>query len=315
MQRVLTGLQPSGKLHIGNYFGSIKQMLDLQNEENDLIVFIANYHALTTTKDKDLLKKNTIECFKDLIALGIDPNKTTLFIQSDVPEVLELNLILNNLTPLSYLERCHAFKDKVNKGIGVNNGLFSYPVLMAADILLYNADIIPIGKDQIQHVELTKDIAIKFNETYGKKSLKLPEFKIEENGSLIRGIDKQKMSKSYNNTIPIFGDRKEISKIVTSSAGINDIKPLDCVIYELAKLFMDDVRFAELEYFYKVPGFGYGDFKRLLKESINQYFKEATEKRNSITNIQIEEFRELGKEKAKLIAKENLSIIKDKVGL
>ena len=191
MKRILTGLQPSGKFHLGNYFGSIKQILDLQNTNNDLLIFVANYHALTTLKDKDLLKNNTIECFKDLIALGINPNKTTLFVQSDVPEVLELNLILNNLTPLSYLERCHAFKDKLNKGISVNNGLFSYPILMAADILLYNADIVPIGKDQIQHVELTKDIAIKFNETYGKKSLNLPEFNIEENVSLNRGIDKQ----------------------------------------------------------------------------------------------------------------------------
>jgi len=192
--RVLTGIQPSGALHIGNYFGAIKQMVDLQ-EKSDLFIFIANYHALTSLKDGEALKNNTLDAAINFIALGIDPHKTTFWAQSDVKEVLELYWILSGYTPMGLLERAHSYKDKVAKGIGANHSLFSYPVLMAADILLFDSNIIPVGKDQIQHVEITRDIALKFNNDCGD-ILTIPEFKVDEEVSTVPGLDGAKMSKS-----------------------------------------------------------------------------------------------------------------------
>ena len=238
--RVLTGIQPSGALHIGNYFGAIKQMIDLQ-EKSDLFIFIANYHALTSLKDGEALKNNTLDAAINFLSLGIDHTKVTFWTQSDVKEVLELYWVLSGYTPMGLLERAHSYKDKVAKGIAANHSLFSYPVLMAADILLYDSEVIPVGKDQIQHVEITRDIAIKFNNDFGD-IFKIPEFKVDENVATVPGLDGAKMSKSYGNTIDIFCTEKELkkatSRIVTDSTPMEEPKDYTtCNIFALAKLF------------------------------------------------------------------------------
>lgn len=320
MKRILTGLQPSGILHIGNYFGAIKPILDLQKEEdNELFLFIANYHALTTIKDPVLLKKYTFEMFKDLLALGINPNKTTFFVQSSVPEVLELNLLLSNIASLGLLERSHAYKDKINNGIKVNHGLFSYPILMASDILLYDADIVPVGKDQIQHIEIAKDLATSFNQTYGKGILKTPSFLVNENVSVIPGIDGRKMSKSYSNTISIFNNKeilKQIKKITTDSTPIEEIKDFNnCIIYQLASLFLNEIELNELEKLYLTPGYGYGHFKQYLNDIILKYFKEASILRDNISDEEVNTYILNGGLKAREIASEKIKILKTKVGI
>jgi tryptophanyl-tRNA synthetase len=243
MKRVLTGIQPSGALHIGNYFGAIKQMVDLQ-DTSDLFIFIPNYHALTSLKDGQTLKANTIDAAINFMALGIDPSKSTFYVQSDVKEVLELYWILSAYTPMGLLERAHGYKDKVAKGIAPNHALFSYPVLMAADILLYDADTIPVGKDQIQHVEITRDIAIKFNNDH-RNIFTIPDFKVEENVATVPGTDGAKMSKSYGNTIDIFCEEKKlkktVGKVVTDSTPLEEPKDFStCNVYALCKLFLDE---------------------------------------------------------------------------
>jgi tryptophanyl-tRNA synthetase len=321
MKKILTGLQPSGSLHIGNYFGAIKPILDLQKEENELFLFIANYHSLTTIKDQKTLKENTFNACLDLLSLGLDPEKITFFIQSDVKEVLELNLILSNLIQLGHLERAHGYKDKVSKGIKPNLGLFSYPVLMSADILLYDIDIVPVGKDQIQHVEIARDIAVMFNEAYGKY-FKLPEFKVSESVSIIKGTDGQKMSKSYKNTVPIFGSKKDIKKsvnsIITDSKNIEDVKDYSkCTIYNLCELFMNDNELNNLKDRYNTPGEGYGHFKITLLEKINDYFQEASIYRENLLKEpkKVYEVMNYGKEKASSIAKRRIEEIRNLVGL
>ena len=214
MKRSLSGIQPSGVLHIGNYFGAIKQFVELQDEYEGFY-FLANYHALTSSPKGEDLKNNTINVILDYLALGLDPEKSTLFLQSDVPEHTELSWILSNVTPMGLLERAHSYKDKTAKGIKPNVGLFTYPVLMASDILIYSPDIVPVGKDQKQHVEITRDIAIKFNETYGKEVFKLPKEKIVENVATVPGTDGDKMSKSYGNVINMFGSKKQLKKQIT----------------------------------------------------------------------------------------------------
>ncbi|HIP02505.1 MAG TPA: tryptophan--tRNA ligase, partial [Campylobacterales bacterium] len=248
--RVFTGIQPSGTLHIANYFGSIKQMVGLQ-EENELFMFIADYHALTSLKDPKALRENTMDVAISYLSLGIDPSKTTMWVQSDVKEVLELYWILSAYTPMGLLERAHSYKDKVAKGILANHALFSYPVLMAADILLYDAQIVPVGKDQIQHVEITRDIAIKFNNDHGE-IFTLPEFKVDESVASVPGIDGAKMSKSYGNTIDIFMTekalKKQIGKIVTESVAMEEAKEYkDCNVFALSTLFMDDNELEDLK--------------------------------------------------------------------
>ncbi|MDR2100391.1 MAG: tryptophan--tRNA ligase, partial [Campylobacteraceae bacterium] len=259
--RTLTGIQPSGALHLGNYFGAIKQMLDLQ-QNDELFLFIPNLHALTTLKDANTLRTNTIEAAATLLSLGIDPDKTIFWVQSDVKEVLELYWILSAYTPIGLLERAHGYKDKVAKGILPNHALFSYPVLMAADILLYSANRVPVGKDQIQHVEITRDIALKFNNEHGD-IFTIPEAKIEENVALVPGLDGAKMSKSYKNTIDIFLSEKElqsrVGKIVTDSTPVEEPKdPYTCNVFALAKLFLDKKAQDELAVRYKKGGEGHG---------------------------------------------------------
>ncbi len=318
--RVLTGIQSSGTLHIGNYFGAIKQMIELQ-DSSDLFIFIANYHSLTSLKDADAVKKNTIDAAITYLSLGLDPNKVTMWVQSDVKEVLELYWILSAYTPMGLLERAHSYKDKVAKGIGANHALFSYPVLMAADILLYDANIIPVGKDQIQHVEITRDIAGKFNNEHGEV-FTLPEFKIDENVATVPGTDGAKMSKSYGNTIDIFCTKKQlkkqVGKIVTQAVGLEEPKEWkNCNVYNLCKLFLDEDGQKELQQRYERGGEGHGHFKMYLADLITEEFKEASEKKSYYENHidEVKEILEYGAEKARKIASQKMKIIREKVGI
>jgi tryptophanyl-tRNA synthetase len=318
--RVLTAIQPSGAIHIGNYFGAIKPMLELQ-ESNELFLFIANYHALTSGTDAEVLKENSIDAAITFLSLGIDPNKTTFWTQSHVKEVLELYWILSSYTPMGLLERAHSYKDKVAKGISANHALFSYPVLMAADILLYDAQIVPVGKDQIQHVEITRDIAQKFNNDHGD-IFTLPKFKVDENLATVPGIDGAKMSKSYKNTIDLFQSekklKKQVGKIVSDSTPIEEPKEYEnCNIFALCKLFLDDNGIEELKARYKRGGEGHGHFKMYLKDIMIEHFAKASEKRAYYMDNKkdVQEILEEGAKKAKLIASEKIKIIRDAVGI
>ena len=318
--RVITGIQPSGTLHIGNYFGAIRQMLDFQ-DKSDLFIFIADYHALTSLKDAQALRQNTIDAAITYLSLGIDPEKSTLWVQSDVKEVLELYWILSGYTPMGLLERAHSYKDKVAKGIAANHALFSYPVLMAADILLYDAEIVPVGKDQIQHVEITRDIAIKFNNDKGEL-FTLPQFKTDEDIQTIPGTDGAKMSKSYGNTIDLFTTEKQLKKqtgkIVTESVPMEAPKEyINCNVYNLCKLFLDEAGQQELQERYKRGGEGHGHFKIYLKELIWDHFAQAREKRAYYLEHTDEVLQILdeGAKKASAIAKEKMRIVRDAVGI
>jgi tryptophanyl-tRNA synthetase len=318
--RVLTGIQSSGTLHLGNYFGAIKQMIELQSS-SELFLFIANYHSLTSLKDAKALQYNTIDTAITYLSLGIDPNKVTIWVQSDVKEVLELYWILSTYTPMGLLDRAHSYKDKVAKGISANHALFSYPVLMAADILLYDTQIVPVGKDQIQHIEITRDIATKFNNDHGD-IFTIPEFKIDSSLSNILGTDGAKMSKSYNNTIDIFGSKKQlkkqIGKIVTDSSAIDEPKEYEgCNVYNLCKLFLDSDGQLELQDRYKRGKEGHGHFKLYLNELITEYFKDANEKREYYLKNRDEvlDILNSGAEKAKLIAQSKIKKIRGVVGL
>ena len=280
--RVLTGVQPSGDLHIGNYFGSIKQMLDIQ-KTSETFTFIANYHAMSSGNGGERLSKLTMQTATDFLALGIDPYKSTFWVQSDVKEVLELYWVLSAFTPMGLLERAHSYKDKVAKGISANHSLFSYPVLMAADILLFSPDIVPVGKDQIQHVEIARDIAIRFNNEYGD-IFKIPEFKIEENIATVPGTDGQKMSKSYGNCVNVFGEEKfqlkSIKKIVTENVAVEEPKEYaNCNVYNIAKLFLDGSDLIALQNRYISGGEGHGHFKAYLAQIMWEYFRPYREKR------------------------------------
>ncbi|MBN2768930.1 MAG: tryptophan--tRNA ligase [Campylobacterales bacterium] len=318
--RVLTGIQASGKLHLGNYFGAMKQMIELQ-ESNELFTFIANYHSLTSSKDPALLKQYTQEAAIDYLSLGIDPKKTTFWVQSDVPEVLELYWILSKYTPMGLLERAHSYKDKVAKGISPNHALFSYPVLMAADILLYDSELVPVGKDQIQHIEITRDIAIKFNNEHGE-IFTLPEYKVDDAIATIPGLDGEKMSKSYGNTIDIFMEEKalqnRVNKIVTSSTPLGEpLKFEGCNLYAITSLFLNNENKKELQARYKSGKEGYGHLKKYLKELIWDEFEVARAKREHYLAHpqEVEAILQEGAAKVRIIAKEKLKVIKDAVGL
>ena len=318
--RVLTGIQASGKLHIGNYFGAMKPMVELQ-EENELFTFIANYHSLTTSKDATTLKQFTIDAAVDYLSIGIDPNKTTFWVQSHVPEVLELYWILSKFTPMGLLERAHSYKDKVAKGISANHALFSYPVLMAADILMLDTEIVPVGKDQIQHLEMTRDIATKFNNEYGEIFV-LPEHKVADDVATIPGIDGQKMSKSYDNAIDMFMDEKPLqkrcNKIISSSTPLGE--PLeweDDNIFALASLFLDNREKLELQVRYQSGKEGYGHFKKYLKELIWEELGEAREKREYYLSHmdEVNDILAMGAKKASTIANAKMSKVREAIGL
>ncbi|PIE74308.1 MAG: tryptophan--tRNA ligase [Deltaproteobacteria bacterium] len=319
MKRFLTGIQPSGRLHIGNYFGAIKQMLDLQ-ESTAPFIFIANYHALTSLKDPNRLKDLSLNAAIDFLSLGIDAQKSTFWLQSDVKEVLELYWILSQFTPMGLLERAHSFKDKTAKGLSATHGLFSYPVLMAADILLFNAQIVPVGKDQIQHVEIARDIAQKFNNSLGD-ILVLPEFQVQD-AKLIVGTDGAKMSKSYGNTIDIFASNQELEKsckkITTDSTPMNEPKdPYTCNIYAIAKLFLNESDLATLRDRYASAQEGYGHFKLYLKDVIWDYFAPFRQKREYYASHthEVEEILALGAKKARDAIANSYTQIQDAMGL
>ncbi len=319
--RILSGIQPSGTLHIGNYFGAIKRIIESQ-DNGDLFAFIASYHALTSVKDKELLEKNSFEAAVNFLALGIDPEKSTFWLQHHVKEVLELYWILSNHTSMGLLERAHSYKDKTSKGIQANHGLFSYPVLMAADILLFDSNIVPVGKDQIQHVEMTRDIANSFNHAYKKEIFTLPTAKVEENVATVPGTDGAKMSKSYGNTIDMFGTKKRVKKqvmsIVTDSKELDEPKQWEnCNIYKLCELFMNENELKDLQIRYATPGEGYGHFKLSLLEKINEHFAPYEEKRIHLLENpkEVHEILAFGANKASKIASEKMKEIRSLVGL
>jgi tryptophanyl-tRNA synthetase len=280
--RVLSGIQPTGRFHWGNYFGAIRQYIELQ-QEDESYYFIANLHALTTVRERKVLLEYTLDAAIDLLALGLDPQRAILFIQSDVPEVSELCWLLMTGTPIGLLERCHAFKEKKARGLSADAGLFTYPVLMAADILAYDANIVPVGEDQVQHIEVARDIAGSFNHQYGETFV-LPEAKVLSSAARVPGTDGQKMSKGYNNTIEIFSDlkyqRKQIMRIPTDSRPMDEPKdPETDYLYQLYCLFANDTQRAEMAALYRRGGFGYGEIKTILADAAESYFAEARARR------------------------------------
>jgi tryptophanyl-tRNA synthetase len=283
--RVLSGIQPSGALHIGNYLGAIRQYVALQ-EGNEAFYFVANYHALTSVRDADRLRGYVDDVLIDLLSLGLDPAKATLFVQSDVPETVELAWLLTAVTPMGWLEKCVSYKDKVQQGLPAEHGLFAYPVLQAADILLYDADVVPVGQDQKQHLEITRDIAERFNNVYGE-TFKLPEALILDAVAVVPGLDNRKMSKSYGNTIEIFDDpatvRKKCKKLVTDSRRPEDpgdpAKLHEFAVFALFKLFAPPERWDDVSERYLKGGLGYGEIKNELAELIIARFAEARERR------------------------------------
>ncbi len=319
-KRILSGIQPSGMLHIGNYFGAMKQYLELQ-EENESFIFIANYHAMTTIKDKESLKKNTLNVAIHYLAIGLDPDKVCLFKQSDIPEVCELTWILSTITPMGLLERCHSYKDKIAKGVPPDHGLFAYPVLMASDILIYKSDIVPVGKDQKQHVEIARDIAIKFNNQYGD-ILKIPEVRIKESTAVVPGTDGEKMSKSYNNYISIFEEEKkvksQIMSIVTDSTPLESPKnPDKCNVFLIYKLFANKEEIDIMKDKYLKGNYGYGDAKKELLSKFLEYFGEARKKYNDLEkNLDyVQSVLKKGAEKAREEATKTIKEVREAVGL
>jgi len=318
-KRILSGVQPSGLLHIGNYFGMIKRMIHFQ-ESSDLFCFIANYHSLTSLSNKEELEKNTFTSFCDILALGLDPSKSTVWVQSHVSEVTELAWILSNFTSVGMMERSTSYKDKINKGLKPNMGLFSYPILMASDILLFHSDIVPVGKDQKQHLEMTRDIAIKFNNAFGDV-LTVPDIDIDENTDIVTGIDDQKMSKSYNNTIPIFGDEKyikdQVMNIITDSAGLNEPKDINTPLFKIYSLFLDQNKVEELKERYNTPGLKYMDVKNELFNCIMEYFSDQRARRDEYFNNpdSVYDLMKLGQEKAKSVAAETIEDVKKSIGM
>lgn len=282
--RFLTGLQPSGQLHIGNYFGAIKPAVELQ-EKGEAFYFIANYHAMTTMENAEKLRDNTLGLAVDLLACGLDPQKAVFFAQSAVPEVNELAWILSTVCPMGLLERCHSYKDKMAHGFAATHALFAYPALMAADILLYDSDAVPVGKDQKQHLEVTRDLAGKINETFGAELFKLPEPLISEVTAVVPGLDGQKMSKSYGNTLPIFGEEKAMRKLINKKV-VTDATPLEApkptensIILALYKLFATPEQLQAMVDAHHAGGVGYGQFKKDLFEAYWEYFRTARERR------------------------------------
>ncbi|QHI70909.1 tryptophan--tRNA ligase [Tichowtungia aerotolerans] len=318
--RILSGIQPSGKLHIGNYFGMMKPALELQ-EQGEAFLFIADYHALTTVHDASALRQQVRDVALDFLAAGLDPEKTAFYRQSDVPEVQELSWLLSIITPMGLLERCHSYKDKLAKGFAASHGLFAYPVLMSADILIVQSNLVPVGRDQKQHLEVARDLAIKFNNQF-EEVFTIPEPSIRDSVAVVPGVDGQKMSKSYDNTLEIFGDpkalKKRVMKIVTDSKELEDPKDPDtCNVFALYKLFASDEELADLAGRYRAGNFGYGTAKKELLAKINEHFAPMREKRAELENNldYVEEVLSRGAEKARAEAQKTLSAARRAVGL
>jgi tryptophanyl-tRNA synthetase len=281
--RILSGIQPSGRLHVGNYFGAIRQHLQFQEKGHECFYFIANYHALTSVSDKEQLQAATLHVATAYLALGLDPQRSTFFVQSDVPEVTELCWVLNCVCPVSLMEKATSYKDKISRGLTASMGLFDYPVLQAADILIYDSNLVPVGQDQKQHIEITRDLSVKFNQAYGAESLVLPEPHIVPEVAVVPGIDGQKMSKSYDNTIELFAAPKATEKrcmqIVTDSTPLEAPKDPDkCNVFALLKLVASSEELAEIAGKYRAGGYGYGHAKKRLAELLNHLFAPAREK-------------------------------------
>lgn len=318
--RVLSGIQPSGELHIGNYFGMMKPMIEYQ-DRSELFCFIVNYHAMTSVTEAERLSSGTLRAALDFLSLGLDPEKAIFWVQSDVPEVTELTWILNNVTPVGLLLRSHSYKDKVEQGIAPNHGLLTYPVLMAADILLYQTDRVPVGKDQQQHLEITRDIAIRFNNLYGETFV-LPEAEINQKVPTVVGVDGRKMSKSYDNTIEIFCEekalRQKIARIVTDATPVADPKDPDkCNLYATISLFMNEQEKADLAARYRRGGLKYSDVKKELFERMMEYFKEARNRRMELVRDPetIRAILRKGAEKAKNKALPTIELVRKRTGI
>ncbi len=318
--RILSGIQPSGKVHLGNYFGMMRPALELQ-KTGDAFLFIADYHALTTVNDPNVLRAAVQEVAVDYLACGLDTQRTLFYRQSDVPEVQELTWLLSNVTPMGLLERCHSYKDKTAKGFAASHGLFAYPVLMAADILIMQSNVVPVGRDQKQHVEVTRDIAIKFNNQYGE-IFTIPEPYIRDEVAVVPGLDGQKMSKSYNNTIEIFGDpkamRKKIMSIVTDSKTVEEPKdPETCNVFALYKLFASEEQRHDMEERYRKGGMGYGQAKKELAELCDACFAPLRQKREELMKdpALVQGVLKASAEKARAVARETLARARRAVGL
>lgn len=284
--RILTGLQPSGKLHVGNYFGAMQPAVQLQ-EKGEAFYFIADYHAMTSSQDPAALRENVRELAVDFLACGLDPARAVFFRQSAVPEVNELAWILSTLCPMGLLQKCHSYKDKVANGISPNHALFAYPVLMAADILLYDSNQVPVGKDQKQHLEVTRDLAVKLNETYGDGTAVIPEPIIRDDTAVVLGVDGRKMSKSYGNTLPIFGEEKPLKKLImriqTDSTPVEEPKPVEnSTILALYKLFASESDYQTMVADHQRGGIGYGDFKKRLADAYWDFFTDMRQRRAEI---------------------------------
>ena len=319
--RILSGIQPSGRLHIGNYFGMMEQSIQLQNE-GEAYYFIANYHSLTTIHDAAKLREFSHELAVDFLACGLDPDKATFFRQSDVPEVTELTWILSTVTPMGLLERCHSFKDKEARGMETSHGLFAYPVLMAADILLYDSDIVPVGRDQKQHLEVTRDIAQKVNHRYGEGVLKIPDPRIKEATAAVPGLDGEKMSKSYGNTIGIFENekplRKKVMSLKTDSTPVEAPKdPENSIIVQLYRLVASETDVSQMEEEFRAGGVGYGDFKKRLFEALWEHFTPMRAQRELLLNEpdRVETVLSEGAQRARTVARATLQRVRDAVGL
>ncbi len=318
--RVLSGIQPTGRFHWGNYFGAIRQYIDLQHEDA-AYYFIANLHALTTVRDAESLRQLTLDAAIDLIALGLNPDKAVLFVQSDVPEVSELCWLLMTGTPMGLLERCHAYKDKIAKGLQADAGLFTYPVLMAADILAYDSDTVPVGADQIQHIEVARDIAASFNHHFGETFV-MPKAKVLDSSAKVPGIDGEKMSKSYNNTLELFEDakaqRKKIMRIATDSRPMDQPKEPDGDhLFQLYSLVATDAQRSDMAAMYRRGGFGYGDVKKALADAAEQFFAEPRARRAELAAKpeRIHEILSDGASRARKKANEVLERAKKACGL
>ena len=320
--RILSGIQPSGRLHVGNYFGAIRQYLALQAEGHQCYYFIANYHALTSLRDKAELEAITLHVATAYLALGIDPEESVFFAQSDVPQVTELCWILNCVCPVSLMEKGTSYKDKVARGLAASMGLFGYPVLQAADIVIYDADLVPVGQDQKQHIEMTRDLAGKLNREFARDVLVLPEPYIVPEVAVVPGIDGQKMSKSYNNAIEIFQTPKQTAKrcakIVTDSTAMEDPKdPETCNVFALLKLFAEKGELAEIAASYRAGGYGYGHAKGRLAELINELFAEAREKYIALESDgdHVRDVLRQGGQKARQTAEATMQRVRDACGI
>ena len=319
--RILTGLQPSGKLHVGNYFGAMEPAVRLQ-DQGEAFYFIADYHAMTSSHNAADLRENVRELAIDFLACGLDPAKAVFFRQSAVPEVNELAWILSTICPMSLLAKCHSYKDKTSQGIAANHALFAYPVLMAADILLYDSNQVPVGKDQKQHLEVTRDLAVKLNDTYGEGTVAIPEPIIREETAIVIGLDGRKMSKSYHNTLPLFGEektlRKLIMKITTDSTPVEAPKPIEnSIILALYRLFASEADYANMLADHQKGGVGYGDLKKRLANAYWEFFAPMRERRLAISQDpgHVEKILAEGADRARAEASKVLQRVRRAVGL